>query len=272
MDIKDVHAIMEKICAKMPFYNEAQFQLEFALAVKEEDENAEIVLEAYYEKREESRSEEESAENEQEASNESGFKTRKNYTDIVIYDKRSGDYVAVELKYALTDGGGKGEKRNAYTNVNGDTITVAKKGAIDNCRYDFLWDVHRLEELADGQWKYESACLNNFVAGYAILISNANKMWEQCRVEEERDSKKKLNNDNNFRIGDNSNTGSTSPVKLDWRGGSHTTRPGFELKNHYTFVWGDENKTYFKDVDEKRKSPEFRYLVVKVEKTSDKEN
>ena len=27
-----------------------------------------------------------------------------------------------------------------------------------------------------------------------------------------------------------------------------------------------------KDVDEKRNSPEFRYLVVKVEKTSDKEN
>lgn len=270
MDIKDVHAIMEKICAKMPFYNEAQFQLEFALAVKEKHANFGIMPEVYYERREERRFEEESAEHEQEASNESGFKTRKNYTDIVIYDKRNGDYIAVELKYALTDGGSKGEKRNAYTNVNGDTITVAKKGAIDNCRYDFLWDVHRLEELADGQWKYESACLNNFVAGYAILISNARKMWEQCR--NEKGTKQKLNNDNNFRIGDNSDIGSTSPIMLNWEGGSHATRSGFELKRHYSFKWGHDNKTYFKDVDEKRNSPEFRYLVVKVEKTSDKEN
>lgn len=95
-------------------------------------------------------------------------------------------------------------------------------------------------------------------------------MWEQCR--NEKGTKQKLNNDNNFRIGDNSDIGSTSPIMLNWEGGSHATRSGFELKRHYSFKWGHDNKTYFKDVDEKRNSPEFRYLVVKVEKTSDKEN
>ena len=141
MDIKDVNAIMEKICAKMPFYNEAQFQLEFALAVKEKHANFGIMPEVYYERREERRSEEESAENEQEASNESGFKTRKNYTDIVIYDKRSGDYIAVELKYALTDGGSKGEKISQKTRPFVVTLPEASPTRLFFCHFSNFYAI-----------------------------------------------------------------------------------------------------------------------------------
>lgn len=186
MDIKDVHAIMEKICAKMPFYNEAQFQIEFALAVKEKHANFGIMPEVYYERREKCRSEEESAEHEQEASNESGFKTRKNYTDIVIYDKRSGDYIAVELKYALTDGGSKGEKRNAYTNVNGDTITVAKKGAIDNCRYDFLWVCIGLRSLRTDNGNTRAHVLTILLQAMQSLYPMQEKCGNSVEMKKER--------------------------------------------------------------------------------------
>lgn len=249
----DPSIIMGKIQNKMPFYNEYHFQFEFAIALKEvidenDIENLEIVFEAYYP----------TSKTTDKESN------KRNYTDIVIYDKNNGDYIALELKYNLRDRSRNKNNRYYYNNGEYD-VSVAKKGATDNCRYDFLYDIYRLEQLrASG--KYENTNIKSFVKGYSIIISNDEKIWKISCPNKANELKGLLiskNNDQNFCIGD----GSLTMQNCFWTGGKNcknlsAIRKDFSLKKSYECNW---NKGfYFEDKKLIDKSPEFRYLIIEV--------
>lgn len=252
----DPSIIMGKIQNKMPFYNEYHFQFEFAIALKEfidekNIENIEIVFEAYYPTSKATDKE----------------SNKRNYTDIVIYDKNNGDYIALELKYNLRDRDRNKSSRYYYNNGKYD-VSVAKKGATDNCRYDFLYDIYRLEQLRAGG-KYENTNIKSFVKGYSIIISNDEVMWNLSSPHPKNQSNTLLkiskNNDRNFCIGDRSLT----MQNCFWTGGKNyknlsAIRKDFSLKKSYECNWNKE--FYFEDKKLTNKSPSFRYLIIEVEK------
>ena len=253
-ELKDFNSnlIMESIKNKMPFYNERHFQFELAMAIRDfykDNKNIQIDFEAYYG-----------------TQNETDDNTKRNYTDIVVYDK-NGNFIAIELKYCLDDNNNK-EKRYKYKNGENE-ITIAKKGAVDNCRYDFLFDVHRLEQISKNA-KYENNSLKNFYCGYTILISNSKKTWLK--------SKKEHPNDINFHIADGTKTkrvcfwlgGINFAVNKDGLNykGKQVLRRDFNLKKEYDCCWqpAGENNYYFEDSNKNNPSPPFKYLVIKIEK------
>ena len=252
----DPSIIMERIKNKMPFYNENHFRFEFAMAIKEylneqNAENIEIVFEVYYPTNN--------------SANDKDSSIKRNYTDIVIYDKNNGEYIALELKYNLRDG--DRNKSNRYYYNNGEyNISIAMKGAPDNCRYDFLYDVYRLEQLRAGG-KYENTNIKSFVKGYSIIISNDEVMWNISSPHQKNQANPLLkiskNNDQNFCIGDRSLT----MTECCWTGGKNyknpkTTRKDFILKKSYECNWNEG--FYFEDKKLTDKSPNFRYLIIEV--------
>lgn len=246
--------IMERIKNKMPFYNENHFRFEFAMAIKEylneqNAENIEIVFEVYYPTNNSANNEDSSI--------------KRNYTDIVIYDEK-GDYIAIELKYNLRLKNGK--KCNRYYYNNGKyNISIAMKGATDNCRYDFLYDVYRLEQLKLGG-KFENTNIKSFLKGYSIIISNDEKIWKISCPDKANELKGLLiskNNDKNFCIGDKSLT----MENCSWTGGINYNNPkakrkDFILKKSYKCNWNEE--FYFEDKKLNNPSPGFRYLIIEV--------
>ena len=257
MELKDfdVYKIMGNIKAKMPFYNERHFQFELALAIKDyfkDNKDIEIAFEAYYGAKK--------GDVESDSDSISKIEKRK-YTDIVVYDKTSCKFIAIELKYALDDKNSKNGRRFEY-NVGNNTISIAKKGAIDNCRYDFLYDVHRLEEIKNNP-QYENQYLKHYYRGCAIIISNAEKIWTKYS---------KNTKDINFHIADNTYT----KTECNWTGGiNHSTtgdgindngkkisRNKFALSKTYHCQWMPKDGYYFDD--DNKKSPPFKYLVIEV--------
>lgn len=133
---------------------------------------------------------------------------QKVYTDIVLV---KGDYfVAIELKY-----------KTATLEYN--DILLFNHGAADLGRYDFLWDVNRLELLVDHTKAEREQNLAKTgkidvrrrycKKGFAVLLTNENDYWQQGYS----DSNTTI--DNAFRFGE-SNSRLYSKT-LDWRRDSH---------------------------------------------------
>lgn len=239
----DVNIIMKNIKCKMPFYNENQFRFEFAMGVKDffkNNNDIDILFDCYYPTK--------TIKKEIESE-------KRNYTDIVIYNK-TGEFIPIELKYNLKiEDNNKDNKRFSY--FNGEyNVTIAKKGATDNCRYDFLKDVERLENIKKNP-SYENIKLKKFYKGYAIIISNDKLIWENCSSDE----KIKDTNYREFCIGNNS----YALTSCEWKDGKNVTQKTcrsakIELSKQYFCSWND----YFEDLKQKDKSPQFKYLIFEI--------
>lgn len=132
---------------------------------------------------------------------------KKFYTDIVV--EQDGYSVALELKYKTAD----------YSDKN---LYLFNHGAVDLGRYDYLWDVHRIElllgkgykkELLFGKgnkeeiesWKEEWGDVEVLEGkecnkGFAVLLTNEKKYWEQYYEDEKEGVKYTI--DNQFKIGE----------------------------------------------------------------------
>ena len=179
---------------------------------------------------------------------------QKVYTDIVLV---KGDYsVAIELKY-----------KTAILEYK-DTL-LFNHGAADLGRYDFLWDVNRLELLIDptkaareqniaktGEIDVRRHCNK----GFAVLLTNENDYWQQGYS----DSNTTI--DNAFRFGESN--GRLYSKTLDWRrdsNGEYTkaikgTARGrsIVLNEAYPVQW----KPYCELPAEKNNV--FKYLIIEV--------
>lgn len=262
-DLKNfnIHDFMDEIKNKMPFYNERHFQCELGSAIKMfflKNKNIEVLYEMYYPTNNYS---ETAIMSESNQNVKAITKIKRNYTDIVICDKNTEEYISIELKYALSDRARNKSARFEYTLGNGDKITIAKKGALDNCRYDYLFDVYRLEQLKETKFScYEHKNLKKFVAGYAIILSNDKSMWEEIKLKGKDKPYYR-----NFRLNNE-----TSGV-YSWTGGKNTKpnaiRPNITgLTNKYRCNWMPQDSFYFEDKGKSSSAPAFKYLIVEIKK------
>ena len=167
------------------FQSEAQFQFDLAWKLREKFD-CEVKLEELT-----------AVLNEKENSK-SKSKVKKIYTDIVL---EKGDYrVAIELKYKTASL----EKEN-----------LLNHGAVDLGRYDFLWDVNRIEFLLgkdkfikDGEAMEGKRKQVN--KGFAILLTNEKKYWNECP---DNPSTNNSTIDNDFKLGDKK----LVDANLDWK-------------------------------------------------------
>ena len=247
----NIDYFMDKIKDKMPFYNERHFQMELAIAIKDfyKGTGIDVLVESFYP----------ITLTKQNTANQNVEK--RNYTDIVIYDEY-GNYISVELKYALNVKDRNKSTRRPYTLLNGDVITIAKKGALDNIRYDYLFDIYRLEQLKKSKTSlYEYNRLKSFYKGYAVILSNGCLMWEI-----KHDDKPKVSY-NNFCLGDKTQTQkdcswTSGHYRDDQNKGIDVNRPDFKLNDSYSCNWNQG--TYFEDTNNPKISPDFRYLAIEV--------
>ena len=216
----DINELINKLKEEKNFFeSEIQFQFELAFKIKEEYPNYDVKLEMTT----------------------SVDKNKKNhkrqYTDIIVLDK-NGDYIAIELKYKTKKG------------VYGD-IELLNHGATDLGRFDYLYDVWRLENL---KYRTNIACefnkrLKNCVKGYAIILTNEQKYWLI-----NRQSKNTLYQ--NFCISDNDSIQKNKPLLWNHKNGSSCIKETWRdielsFKNAYTYKW----QNYLED---------FRYLIIEV--------
>ena len=172
---------------------------------------------------------------------------KKFYTDIVI--EKDGYRVAIELKYKTAE-------------YNGNGIELFDHGAVDLGRYDYLWDVHRIELFSGMSTVNDVVVPHKCNKGFAVLLTNENKYWEQNYIMCP-DPPKTI--DNQFRIGKGNAVlfGDT----LDWEekngnrpktvAGTFRDRP-ISLNDAYGYKWEDYR------VFGGNKNNEFKFVIIEV--------
>lgn len=162
---------------------------------------------------------------------------KKMYTDILLEDKEDKDYrVAIELKY-----------KTAELELTNPNVLLQQHGAVDLGRYDFLWDVNRLElllnqnkEISDLPIDFRLSCNKAF----AVLLTNDKHYWN---VNYEVDSSGTKTIGDQFKIGDTTNVLCCS--RLDWTrvNGEYpktvkddkSRARAIVLNKPYTYNWND---------------------------------
>ena len=168
-----------------PYYSEAQIQFELALLIKENFKDCKISLEHF---------------SMLEQENDKGkLKSKRDYTDIFVFNKDKSECVAIELKY-------KTKKEKDFEETDECKTNYTDQGATDLGRFDYLWDINRLELLTfDDKYKKENEvriASNKFrnkellkrdfisqlgnsklVSSYAIIITNDEKYWTYTKNE-----------------------------------------------------------------------------------------
>ncbi|MEQ1659360.1 MAG: hypothetical protein ABL896_11345 [Hylemonella sp.] len=148
------------------------------------------------------------------------------YLDLFIRES-SGRKLAIELKY---------KTRKELVFHEEEEFRLKNQGAQDLARYDFLWDVSRLEGLIDR---------GEADLGYAIFLTNDPTYWTESRREESIDAQ--------FRLHEGRRVTGT----LAWQG---QPKPGtiknrelpIALRGAYLSAWRNYSKT---------EQSEFRFLA-----------
>lgn len=181
---------------------------------------------------------------------------QKFYTDIVL---EKDDYrVAIELKYktaSLEDG----------------EVILFNHGATDLGRYDFIWDVKRLEMLLKPNTSEKG--LKTCNKGFAIILTNDDDYWVKCWKPEDKSTDVDITIDNQFRIGEQNqqlHTGCLFAKTMDWKHNvdgsypktiqkSSSSRACNIVLNHaYTYEW--KKYTNVENV----KNGLFKYMIISV--------
>ncbi len=156
------------------------------------------------------------------------YNNKRFYTDIIVMDNCSKDYIAIELKY----------KTKEYDH-NG--MILKNQGAEDCGRYDYLWDVKRLELLKhkEAQYTYNNN-LKYCEKAYAIMVTNDHLYWTRGRRGTLSES---------FYIDDSRSIKENNVMNWKETKNWNKSRPGLTFKRSYpNFKWksytGDGNFKY----------------------------
>lgn len=176
-------------------------------------------------------------------------KRKRFYSDIIIKDN-DNNYIVIELKYKT-----KGD--NCYN------VELTEQGAPDEGRYDYLWDVRRIELLKNrdcGNYDYNKH-LGKFLGGYAILLTNENQYWERTRKKATTSGKETV--DIQFSIGHGDKVNGTVDWQTDTPKDWMLSRPAITFDHPYVFEWNPYYNT--RKTTSKGRTLEFRYLITKID-------
>lgn len=179
---------------------------------------------------------------------ENSDKNKRMYTDILLYNETSKEFIPIELKYKTASGDFGG-------------IRLTHHGACDLGRFDFLWDVQRIHILKNRDRGYRiSENLGKMLFGYAVLLTNDKSYWEVKR----EDLKNKDTLYKQFCIGDNQKING----EMSWKAGktciTGTWREQVQplrFDSEYTCEWNE----YYVDSNTNKPNAIFKSLVLKVE-------
>ena len=225
---------MAKLSEERPlFHSEADFQFALALMIKEhyqekyKDKEIEIRLERCVVIEKDKKG-----------------KPRSWYIDIWV--ELGGKIYPIELKYKT-----RGQE-DKMQEVKDEKYRLKNQGANDVGRFDYLWDIHRIEQISklakSDEVKFREEVGEEFGEGYAIILTNDHLYWKPPTNEPNTSCK-------DFRI----HEGETIEGKMRWtelRGDEEVKReknnkkykaPGkkrsrdeeIELKGKYTITWTD---------------------------------
>lgn len=156
-DIIEIFGVLAKL--RKAFWSEADFQFALAWEIKMKFPKAEIRMEKRV-----------------------SFDVNA-YTDI--YVKIDGKSYPIELKYKTAKG--------AYVDSDSSIIQLKQQSAVDLGAYGFLYDIHRIEALAETDKSFERGfviMLTNDSAYYAS--SGRNSMYDEFKIYQGQDKTGKL--------------------------------------------------------------------------------
>ena len=155
---------------------------------------------------------------------------RKMYVDIWLPVEK----IAIELKYMT---------RKSELEDNEESFALRNQGAQNQRRYDFLWDIHRLELMRSMPEFCE--------AGHAVLLTNDPLYWNPPRRQDTVDS--------DFRV----HEGRVISEKLAW---STKATPGTKRGRELPIPISDSYRLRWQDYSYFSGKPlgKFRYLAVSV--------
>lgn len=181
---------------------------------------------------------------------------QKIYTDIIL---EHPEYrIAIELKYKTAE-------------IESGDIILLNHGATDLGRFDYLWDVHRVEMLVDSiivNTEMQTSNVSDISIrkpcdkGFAILLTNEKSYWEKC-WQTCGDTI-----DRQFCIGTNKKdgTGQLFSNTVNWRinkgqypktvGGTARGR-SIPLKKQYSYQWKD-----YSILQSGKDTSIFKYLII----------
>lgn len=162
---KIIQEIMDEISNQIIIYqNEEQFQFDLAWRINkciDENSGIKVLLEFF------------SMTDEKMEGNDD---CKKIFTDIILLDNQN-KFIPIELKYKKH--GMKTKIKQFNNNQEKIECIIGHDGAANLGKFDYLWDIHRIEQLKEKPKKSvkKDIRLKTFVCGYAIMITNDKSYW-----------------------------------------------------------------------------------------------
>ena len=236
--------LRDKRMATEPYLSEAQFQFELAWVIKQKFRNAKILLEYTACIMKSSKVDENGNEKE---------KTKRFESDIIVFF--GNQYQVIELKY-----------KTAKSTIK--EVQLVPQGGQPGTKYDYLWDIHRIELLKEQPTEYQGNSYKyrlgkKCTGGYAIFLTNDSSYYGG---QEQHDDSAY-----NFRLQESKSESENRCINqnevLEWKGEEKdwmSPRPPFSfLRNRQLGNW----ESFYKYTDEstnKPKNKEFKYLITEI--------
>ena len=213
----DLRAVMAALAQKRPiFHSEADFQHALAWEIQRTSRDAVIRLERRVT-----------------VENPTTGKQERIYVDVSA--ALDGQVVAIELKYKTWC---------LRTECDGEEFDLCGQSAEDCGRYDFLWDVQRLERIAKTRPP---------TVGCALFLTNDNSYWKPPRSADTNDAAFRLHEEEGREL-----TGQLAWGPMAGRGTTHSREKPITLRGTYRPRWEDYSGL------KSGKYSLLRYLLVEV--------
>lgn len=148
-DKTELEEIINSLAASNRIFNcEAQFQFELAQKIKNQF-NCKVLFEGLSRK----------------------YNGKKYFTDLILYDEV--EVIAIELKYKTAS------LCQSLPCLYGEgCFDLAKHGAVDLGRYDYLLDIERIQKIVDSASANDENVIIPCNRGYAVILTNEKKYWD----------------------------------------------------------------------------------------------
>lgn len=238
----DIKEIMEEFSKENAiFQNEQQFQFELAMKIQEKciNSNEKVMLEVVSMREREPDTQ----------------KFGKRYFSDIIIKTPDGKFCVIELKYKT--------KESTYQRKDYGEMELVNQGAADLTRFDYLWDIHRIELLKnkkENEYWYNKE-LKEFIKGYAVLLTNESSYWDKSK--DSFKPKSKIPSYYKMCIGQGDTIDHNDPIEFISEENNALGKPfisrnnrHLKLESNYSFEWAPYSSF-------KGKS-EFKYLITEI--------
>lgn len=171
------------------------------------------------------------------------------YTDLIILNKLTGEYIPIELKY---------KTRISY-DLQGIQV-LKNQGARDLGRFDFLWDLQRIQILKNREREYlVNAYLQKMLNGFALILTNDSAYWEMTIKKLDKKGQNPLYR--SFCIGEGQIIKANE--KLNWKSGESCVN-GTWREKVCPLCFDSDKSCHWEDCKNNETNIEFKCLALEI--------